>query len=324
MKLKGNFTIGGPHHLQKAFAEVLGIPIFEGIDMSYPYLCGYASCKKEKFDQTFHRNNTHFHLPEDWDKAMEYCREYFKLDKNLKYKPGDWIKLYSIPNDGFGLAIRRIETIKPIKAMSSAGSIHKVDCSLYPIIDPPGIVARDSVLIGGIQRHANLEEIFDHLKWQAELRGINPETVKNIRKTADGVKITDTWAKELKKESSWIYEPAEDCLWCKGVPVYVNGVWAKIEKNRENHYPFGDSTFVVDKKSGTAYNREHAETVYRDDFERALEWLENPPTLAGYLLKIDDEYFWNELPKHDDAGKLAFGCQQFTIQELRDIVNAFK
>jgi bacterioferritin (cytochrome b1) len=80
-----NFTISGKPRHRRVFSEVLGIPIYGGLNKSYSYLLAHEYDRIERsFNQTSARACVHFILPEDWDAAMKYARESFAVEKTTE------------------------------------------------------------------------------------------------------------------------------------------------------------------------------------------------------------------------------------------------
>jgi hypothetical protein len=84
------FTVGGKPRLQKAFAEVLKLPVSGGYEKEYPFIHGSHFSEdrtQEYISQSFDKSDTHFELPDQWDEAMAYARAFYgiKADQEVIY-----------------------------------------------------------------------------------------------------------------------------------------------------------------------------------------------------------------------------------------------
>ena len=89
MNKKQNFSISGSLALKKAFVEEVGLPTLSQNSVN-TNLTAWDSGKGLQGGALVPSSGTVlFNLPEDWDKALEYVKEYFK--EELKFKVGDWV-----------------------------------------------------------------------------------------------------------------------------------------------------------------------------------------------------------------------------------------
>lgn len=152
-------------------------------------------------------------------------------------------------------------------------------------------------------------------------------------KAGDYVKINyaDLFPVENLEESSKIYvlqiEKIDgDNLYLKYTSnIRVNKRDVKLPTKKEikdkvRLYYFGEVRFVIFP------NNDIADTKYgsvsKDSIKKAIDYLENPPRLADHKLSIFDNN-GNYLYINSQELKLGFGCQQGTLNELKDIYEAF-
>lgn len=84
---KKDFTIEGSISLKKAFIEESKLPIYNEKSYDYAYLTNWDNNKGLQGDTV--QSSIHFILPQDWTKALEYVKEYFKEEP--KFKVGSFI-----------------------------------------------------------------------------------------------------------------------------------------------------------------------------------------------------------------------------------------
>lgn len=97
-----------------------------------------------------------------------------------------------------------------------------------------------------------------------------------------------------------------------------------IYKEEEKILYFGEVKFTIqDNIAKTQYG-----DVTKEEIKKAIDYIQNPPKLAGYELKLhniesDNRY---NLTNFDNSSKvsLAFGCQDGKFSELLEIYKAFK
>ena len=90
---KQRFTIEGPESLKKAFVEEVNTFHFTGehchtisVDGNYS---GYLECCTEYLTVTDIKEERHFKLPQDWDKAIQACRDFWKVETKKSLYFGD-------------------------------------------------------------------------------------------------------------------------------------------------------------------------------------------------------------------------------------------
>ena len=90
---KQGFTIEGPESLKKAFVEEVNTFHFTGkhchtinVDGDYS---GYLECYKEYLAITDIKEERHFKLPQDWDKAIQACKDFWKIETKKSLYFGD-------------------------------------------------------------------------------------------------------------------------------------------------------------------------------------------------------------------------------------------
>lgn len=90
---KQRFTIEGPESLKKAFVEEVNTFHFTGkhcyaisVDGNYSE---YLGCYKEYLTITDIKEERHFKLPQDWDKAIQACRDFWKVETKKSLYFGD-------------------------------------------------------------------------------------------------------------------------------------------------------------------------------------------------------------------------------------------
>lgn len=90
---KQRFTIEGPESLKKAFVEEVNTFHFTGehccaisVDGNYSE---YLKCYKEYLTVTDIKEERHFKLPQDWDKAIQACRDFWKVETKKSLYFGD-------------------------------------------------------------------------------------------------------------------------------------------------------------------------------------------------------------------------------------------
>ena len=104
MNTKQNFSISGSLALKKAFVEEVGLLTLSQNSVN-TNLTAWDSGKGLQGGTLVPSSDTVlFNLPEDWDKALEYVKEYFKEES--KFKVGDYVVI-----------------INPINSCNSAGEI---------------------------------------------------------------------------------------------------------------------------------------------------------------------------------------------------------
>jgi len=90
---KQDFTIEGSEALKKAFVEESGL---KNSSISWSmYLTNSAT--PNAITSTYGKRDSHFVLPKDWEKALDYVKEYFKEEE--KFKVGDWVVV--LPEDKY-------------------------------------------------------------------------------------------------------------------------------------------------------------------------------------------------------------------------------
>jgi hypothetical protein len=78
MKNKQPFTIGGSAALRRAISEDSGVPAFNTDTFHLPYITPMlpgilSGCN--------HKGNTHYQLPQDWDKAIKAVKDFFQEEE---------------------------------------------------------------------------------------------------------------------------------------------------------------------------------------------------------------------------------------------------
>jgi hypothetical protein len=86
--MKQPFTIGGSVVLRRAISEEAGIPLTSDETVThYPYLASSEKGRREKyFSGNKSRLNTHYQLPQDWDKAVKAVKDFF-AEEEAKPQP---------------------------------------------------------------------------------------------------------------------------------------------------------------------------------------------------------------------------------------------
>lgn len=84
---KQDFTIEGSDALKKAFIEECGIPPLTDKSHTVHYLCSTID-RKNLQSSGIRKKDVHFTLPSQWEKALQYVKEYFAEDE---FKVGDWV-----------------------------------------------------------------------------------------------------------------------------------------------------------------------------------------------------------------------------------------
>ena len=108
-----------------------------------------------------------------------------------------------------------------------------------------------------------------------------------------------------------------------GPSIYHNGNWAEIVESRPEirTAKFGEVTFTIEG------NNDYATTKYgkvtKGSIEKAVDYLKNPPTLAGFKLTIHTGNDYEKISNVNMLFKIGFGCQSGTLQELEDILKCF-
>lgn len=282
------FTIGGQHTLLKAFAIVLDEQINLGFDGSFAYLLVdyhfFKTHTNPKLTQTNLKEDIHYHLPVDWDAAMDHCKKVFHK-KNKDIKKGDYILYnrkksianYCETNEFFGRVQDITENFKLIIGFTNNAELF--------------LQKNDYI------RHLTKQEIIHFLVRQANKNGVKVGVDDFVQ-----------------------YSRSKDELYINDECIYKKGEWI----NPKPTLPFGDSSFVINKKKGVAHNAKHHVNVPADDFKIALDWIKHPPQLSGYDLKFKDLGFTSFISELSNSGMLKFGCERFTLDELEAIVEAFK
>ena len=108
-----------------------------------------------------------------------------------------------------------------------------------------------------------------------------------------------------------------------GPTIYYNGNWAEIVESKPEikTAKFGEVTFTIEG------NNDYATTKYgkvtKGSIEKAVDYLKNPPTLAGFKLTIHTGNDYEKISNVNMLFKIGFGCQSGTLQELEDILKCF-
>ena len=108
-----------------------------------------------------------------------------------------------------------------------------------------------------------------------------------------------------------------------GPSIYYNGNWAEIVESKPEirTAKFGEVTFTIEG------NNDYATTKYgkvtKGLIEKAVDYLKNPPTLAGFKLTIHTENGYEKISNVNKLFKIGFGCQSGTLQELENILKCF-
>lgn len=101
------------------------------------------------------------------------------------------------------------------------------------------------------------------------------------------------------------------------------GEWCKDNNYtfiKPNILKFGDVEFLIDgSRATTVYG-----TVTKEEVDKAIEYLENPPSLACYKLTIHVNNTYINLYENNFEFKIGFGCKSGTLEELKQIQKAFK
>lgn len=97
-----DFTIGGTQALKEAFIKDGNFKLYGNKSINYKYLASDYYSDDLAGHST--KKEIHFQLPQDWDKAMEYVKDFFKLE----FKVGDIIVNKEYPEKYIG-AVRKIE-----------------------------------------------------------------------------------------------------------------------------------------------------------------------------------------------------------------------
>lgn len=148
---KENFTIEGPESLKKAFVEEVNTfhstgkhcaAIHDG-DYMDSYLCVY----KEFLTITDQKESKHFKLPQDWDKAIQACKDFWKVEPKKSLYFGD------------------VEFICDKEAKTAATSYGKVTLdqieNFIGYIENPPTIAGYSLTVHSLNsdNHTNLESL---------------------------------------------------------------------------------------------------------------------------------------------------------------------
>ena len=92
---KQDFTIEGSIALKKAFIEETGL---KDSYINYNrFLCPSSKKDVDGLTSICKKKNPHFILPQDWQKALDYIKEYFK--KEPEFKVGDWVVWKTDPDN---------------------------------------------------------------------------------------------------------------------------------------------------------------------------------------------------------------------------------
>lgn len=108
-----------------------------------------------------------------------------------------------------------------------------------------------------------------------------------------------------------------------GPSIYCNGNWAEIVESKPEirTAKFGEVTFTIEG------NNDYATTKYgkvtKGLIEKAVDYLKNPPTLAGFKLTIHTGNDYEKISNVNKLFKIGFGCQSGTLQELENILKCF-
>lgn len=91
------FTVGGTGIMQLAFAETLGVGVCENYVTDHSYLYGdnndagvVIGSEVDTFCQSDTKANVHFELPQDWNRALEYARRFYRqkeTNQNIVLSP---------------------------------------------------------------------------------------------------------------------------------------------------------------------------------------------------------------------------------------------
>jgi hypothetical protein len=107
--------------------------------------------------------------------------------------------------------------------------------------------------------------------------------------------------------------------------IYLKGVWAEIVKDDYISCYFGEVEFKLYKGNNLAIT-EHGR-IPMVDIKKAIDYIENPPKLAEYVLSIHSDKFSGYIKFHDidknEIISIGFGCKKGKLSELKLIYEAY-
>lgn len=307
---KKDFTIGGSFALRKAFIEEYGTPHHDITYLDWPYICIESTSEKPYIASSRCKCDIHFTLPQQWDEAMAYAKEYFKPSEK-EFKKGDWVKvigadkLGTMQNYPTGTILRVVDNDKCYRETCYA-------------MDGKGIGVHQSALT-----LATESDIKDHLVKIAKEKGFvfgrkfnaikSPINLNYQRGRQDIVdfKHVNSYGADGTIGSEYGYDKESDTLITWGCGVYViysQGKWAKI-LSLEKILKFGGEDVKI--KNGRAMSSDC--NVSKEQVEKLIGLINHTIEMGGL----------NVLCINWENKTVKIGCNTVgTFDELRAINNA--
>lgn len=291
----------------------------------YSELTNYASSVEYNKDLDY----VTFNLPKDYEAALAYCKEALNPSNwEEPYITGDVVYIisggsgYSCIRPSFFAKVMSKDLVKSLGDLDYTGTI-KHNCKLLVMSNSPKDNCKYFTLGDNyVVRKATKDE---ENTFYEELFAVNDVVVidnlycleQTIRGTIGHIgRITN-----------------KDIKWHTLTPHCVGGSWLASNLRFALHnekiievksLSFGDVVFNCSKgKAETFYG-----TVTVEEVKTAIDYIKNPPTLAGYSLSI---YLIKEECHHSlqaltgsKVVSLGFGCQKGTLEELEAIYNAMQ
>ena len=174
---KEDFTIEGSEALKKAFVEESGLTDnYLTPWNTSAYMCARAGGQKG-FDAVLLKGSTrpnHFVLPQDWDKALQYVKEFFE---EPKYKVGDWVistqkfmgaqQILKIDDVGDYVLSKQLNTFaEDVVRLATPKEIESAKTKTFKLGEYTAVVDKDKVTIDGrgSLTHGQCIELVDKLR----------------------------------------------------------------------------------------------------------------------------------------------------------------
>ena len=247
------------------------------------------------------RKDKTFQLPQQYQETLDFAKEHIKHPywNQEAYKVGDWITVIGY-DERYSYDLYH-------------GDLGK--SYLITKIDKDGLFFNENDALSKTVvkvRKATEEEIKSELLKQANERYPNGCKFKSVHNEII----------ENKGNIIWGWSNGRNAIFANngfGV-LYCDGKWAEIIKPLY----FGEVEFTID-------NNQYATTKYgkitKEELKAAIDYIENPPKLCGFPLKIHVDNFAKRMDEFEienfrETAQLGFGCQSGKLSELKEIYKA--